>query len=494
MRIRIFLLGMLGCYASMHAMTDNPAEAPKPADAAQVSVAPQAPATPAPAAPVVQPAPQEQPVELTPQPVLEAQPIPAPAEPSIQIQPVTEPEQPQPVQEQPQQAPVPEIKPAEAEPKKEETVLQPASAPAVEQVEKKQGGRPRLQAVKTKIEQTNAAPSKKQSAESIVENPEPEKPKLAPKAKPTSIMPKLKKKAGSEEQAEQAAQERINIGEGISTIDVESGGNWLRKRIIWEDAQAKYEKIKAILAKILESRMDFFAHRSAVDRDLNLFFVDIGFAQGELEETVQDLLDSIEADRKKTQGMLDPQERDIREQLLNRKNEIEQLKADAKSIGELDNALDEALTQLLKQINLAASYESQAWKRFKDIGQELNDKKAKEHYAHIEAFEKSVQDIYQYINGPLLQYSEGLISKIREYMGSVKNRLEDIKNSGIELKKKLTEAEQAAQAKQVEQEQPKPQPKKPKAWYDSISFIWQYPLSFINKIWDWVFSWFGSKK
>ena len=45
-------------------------------------------------------------------------------------------------------------------------------------------------------------------------------------------------------------QENLNFGEGVDTIDVESGGNWLHKRVIWEDAQAKYEKIKNLLTGV----------------------------------------------------------------------------------------------------------------------------------------------------------------------------------------------------------------------------------------------------
>ena len=304
---------------------------------------------------------------------------------------------------------------------------------------------------------------------------------VSPVQAPQTAMPKSK---------EQEAKE-VPFEEGVDTLDVESGGNWLKKRVIWEDAQTLYEKIKNTLSAIFESRMEFFAKRADIDKELNYFFIDIGFAQGELEDTVQALLDLIEADRTQ-QGSLSSQERDIRDQLMNKKNEIEQLRADAKSIADLDTALDEALTQLLKQINLAATYEKQGWMKFKAIGQELDDKKARDDYAYIETAYKNIQAIQGYISSQLSDYSNSLLSKIHEYMNSIKSQLDDIKTSGIGLKQKLAELEDAKKKKEEESqrttEQEQPAKKKSTSWYNSVLNVVSYPFMQLKKFFVWIFS------
>ena len=229
---------------------------------------------------------------------------------------------------------------------------------------------------------------------------------------------------------------------------------------------------------------------------MNHFFVDIGFAQGELEEIMQSLLDLIELDRQQ-QGSLNAQERDIREKLVEKKNEIEQLRMDAKSIADLDSALDEALEQLVKQINLVASYEKDAWKRFKDIGQELNDKKAKEYYLHMDVDQKNIENIAAYINGALKQYVNNVLSKIDEYMGAIKTRLDTIKSSGIELKQKLSQLEQASQQQKAdelrqEQEALKKKPKQT-SWYDSVLSVLAYPFTMLALFGKWIMSFFKGK-
>ena len=56
---------------------------------------------------------------------------------------------------------------------------------------------------------------------------------------------------------------------GIDTLEVdEPGGNWLVKRMWWEKAEEKMERLDSVIDAIMESRMVFFEKRDKSDSEL----------------------------------------------------------------------------------------------------------------------------------------------------------------------------------------------------------------------------------
>ena len=286
----------------------------------------------------------------------------------------------------------------------------------------------------------------------------------------------------------------VDYGEGIDTIDIDSSGNWLQKRVIWEDAQDKYEEIKDLMNRVIDARMNFFTQRNSTDKTANLFFIDIGFAQGELEEIMDELLKEIEMERL-VEGDLDEAERNIKATLMEKKQEIEQLRLDLKSISELDEALDTALLELMKQINLCHDYEGQAWDKFKAIGQELDEQKAKEHYLYMDALLKNIQAIYQYISGPFNQYFSSSISKINSHMDTIKSSISSLQENGVALQKKIENGDpDKTQTDQAQADVTKSQSKT--GWFASIKGAVGSAVSWVRdtsyRSWTWATSWFQS--
>ena len=189
--------------------------------------------------------------------------------------------------------------------------------------------------------------------------------------------------------------------EGIDTLDVQGGGNWLLKRGWWEQAEKRYEKIKGLVNQVMDARMAFFGKRAELDRNvLDPFYAQIGLDQGKLEETITYLLDEMERGQKK-EGVLHEQERALSDVLAVQKKSLEQLILDVQAISKLDNSIDEAIAALNDQVNRARGYENQAWKNFKEISRELSDEKAKEFYYAIDTFYANIGDIYHYIQNDL---------------------------------------------------------------------------------------------
>jgi uncharacterized protein YoxC len=278
----------------------------------------------------------------------------------------------------------------------------------------------------------------------------------------------------------------VDYGSGIDTLTIESSGNWLKKRMIWEDAQLKFDKIRALVQQVLETRIDFFTKRSALDKELNAFFVEIGFVQGELEEIIDFLLQTIEQERKQ-QGGLGEKERNIQEKILEKKDELERLRQDMKAIAEFDEALDKALNQLVDQISRVTQYEKQGWERFKAIGQELDDVKAREYYAHMEAAYNNIEAVLNYIKNPFASYFTVVMQKISDAQATTKQRLQGLKQDGIELKKNLSHRTE---------EERQPLPNKPiqnNYWINTIAWLWRTPLSWLSSSMQWIKSLFKRK-
>jgi len=225
---------------------------------------------------------------------------------------------------------------------------------------------------------------------------------------------------------------------GLDTVSVrEPEGNWLLKRIWWEKAQKKYEKIKSVVSKILDKKLPFFQKGSAVERDvLEPFYIEVGLDQGQLQEVIADLFKEIEKEREED-IVLDKKEKDFLTTLNAEKQKVEQLKLDVAGIRKIDNALDYALENLENQINRSRRYEENAWQLFKGIAKELSHKKARELYYKMDALWENVQGIASYLNGAFLRHFDGLVETTKKQTGRIKNIAKDLKKKGVDLEKRF---------------------------------------------------------
>lgn len=232
---------------------------------------------------------------------------------------------------------------------------------------------------------------------------------------------------------------------GIDTADLqESQGNWLFKRIWWERAENKFEKIKNGLNEILESRHKFFNKRSDLDRTLiEPFYLTVGFSKIELQQLLNGLIKQVEDSKKKQESLENPNN-ELITTLTAYKNMLEQFNNSITTIIDLDTKIDEALTTLLNAINKVRGYEQQAWKLFKETARILDDKKARANYYQIDGLWKNLKQLQQYIG---CDYGTGfvkLINSLKKEIANAEQLLSMLKERKIDLKK---EAELVAQGK-----------------------------------------------
>lgn len=322
-----------------------------------------------------------------------------------------------PAQEQPSEQPV---TPSDAQqepavPDAQASVPESAPAPSEQEVsaqEPSQESQPAEVAAEVPAEAQAPVEQQKETA------PETTTPEVQPQPKPQPVMP-----------PDEIA--------GIDTVDLEDPqGNWLFKRVWWERAEAKYEKIRATVNKVLESRTGFFAMRSDVDKNiLDPFYIKIGFSQGELQVILSDLIAKLEQDKKPESRA----EHDKKEELIEKAQEdkklLMQLQQDIELVNKHDEAIDNALMQLIEQISRMRNYEQQAWQDFKDIARVLDDKKARELFYKVDNAWRNIQEIQTYIEQAFSTSFDKVVEQVKQQVERISNAVEMLKEKGIDLKK-----------------------------------------------------------
>ncbi len=265
---------------------------------------------------------------------------------------------------------------------------------------------------------------------------------------------------------------------GIDTMSLDNPqGNWLFKRIWWERAEDRYEKIRQLVDAIWEFRTKFFYERSKLDREvLDPFYISIGIDQGELEAILAEINEFLETQSTKQEDMSDD-ERLIYENYATQEEALRSLQNDVQTIGKLDKAVDDALRTLMDQINRVRQYETDAWKNFKEIAKILNDTKARELYFTIDGAAKNIKSISSYLEREFFTHFNKLITDAAQVVNRVQRQMDALKEKGIRFQRQTEILEQqrqqaAAQEEDEEDEDDEDVQPKPKlgwfAWIRSL--------------------------
>ncbi|TET36204.1 hypothetical protein E3J61_01030, partial [Candidatus Dependentiae bacterium] len=258
---------------------------------------------------------------------------------------------------------------------------------------------------------------------------------------------------GDEEPSEAPAEEpepKAELGPdeimGIDTVDLEDPqGNWLYKRVWWERAEAKYEKIRAAVTSVLEIRTKFFAKRAELDKKtLDPFYIKAGFSQGELKERLAEQIAQLEKD------IEDKSDVQRLEKLEADKLTLEDLQKEVAIVVKQDEEVENAIMMLVEQANKMRNYEQQAWQDFKNIARVLDDKKARELYYKVDGAWRNIQELKQYVENKFSTGFDQLVERVVQQVQKVDAAMQTLKEKGIELKR----AEQDADEDEDEAEEP----------------------------------------
>lgn len=236
------------------------------------------------------------------------------------------------------------------------------------------------------------------------------------------------------------AQELI----GIDTVNVdEPAGNWLYKRLYWERAEDKYQKIKELMGVIFEARTKFFEQRVKLDKDIFDPIYTLGsFRQGELSGILKELLEDIDK-KGKQKNEMDESARVLFAKVEANKERLEEVKKEIEFIGKIDNAVDEAITTLVGLLNQGRNFEMQAWGDFKAISRELSDKKARDFFYRIDTYWRNIKDIEVYVTTKLTEHMDYLAKSAQQHADGIKGLLKELEDQGFVLKEQINALEKS---------------------------------------------------
>lgn len=284
--------------------------------------------------------------------------------------------------------------------------------------------------------------------------------------KPAEIPSAPQEEAQQIPEREEPAEPEEDEIQGVDTMGLEEPrGNWLFKRIWWERAEGRYDKIRQTIDQINNVYLTFFAKRTELDKTvLDPFYSDIGFKQGELQGLLSELISNLERERQ-SEGMLSEERQELLATMQEDREFLQNLYRSSQNILLLDQTADKVLERVIEQKARVIHYEQEAWNYMREISRILSDKQARELYYKIDANWRNIKSIYQYLERDLQHYFNQLITDAKTQVQRIKESVQALKEKGFDLKTQAqkTVEEPAAPVEEEEEEIPvKPKPAKPK--------------------------------
>ncbi len=269
---------------------------------------------------------------------------------------------------------------------------------------------------------------------------------------------------------------------GLDTLNVDSSGNWLEKRIWYQKGEQLFEIIRGNIQKAADLRMKFVHEVNQVGHKIDEFYENVSFEKGEIDEMLAAVLQDLSHEQEIRTGDLSSSERTIKSKVQVEQKHFEVLSKDLKLIDDLDDQIDKTMMKAFKEIDTCRGLETRAWNNFKEIGLELDDKKARVLYYEMENFHKNIEQKMQYLQSNLLPYLQHqLISKVDETMTQIKSAIQIFDSKGLNLMKILkkdergdflilkerdeVQAQEQLQAKKAAEAKAK---KASSSWYEAI--------------------------
>lgn len=297
-------------------------------------------------------------------------------------------------------------------------------------------------AVENVTKEVSVATEATKAEEQKVEAPKVEEPQNEQTSPSTEPAPATDQKTEPkpDTSAEQSGQPEKKTDElvGIDTVNVdEASGNWLYKRLFWERAEDKYQKLKELVDAIMEARTKFFKGRVKLDKEIfDPIYTRTSYRGGELSSILKDLLEELQRMRERKHG-LDETERDLFAKIETNKERLEEFQAEIQFILKIDAAVDEAIDTLVNLINQARNFENQGWADFKAISRELSDKKARDLFYRIDTYWRNVKDIQVYVTTKLAEHMAYLEKTAKQHADKVNLLLDELEKQGFILKEQV---------------------------------------------------------
>lgn len=221
----------------------------------------------------------------------------------------------------------------------------------------------------------------------------------------------------------------------LDNTEIDSGGNWLNKRIWYERSQKMFDEIRVLVSTVTELRIQFSNEVNAVGQKIDTFFETVSFEQGELDDKFKEILVALEQ-KQKLVGDLVEEERTLQASVKETLPAVGQIEKNMKLLGEIDKKIDQTFLQACKTIDECREYETKSWDAFKTIAKELDDKKARNLYYQMNNYKENIDQKCTYLKSTLLPYLHNvLVAKIEKNIIAINSSIATLKTKGLDLEK-----------------------------------------------------------
>ena len=223
---------------------------------------------------------------------------------------------------------------------------------------------------------------------------------------------------------------------GLNTVDTDEEGNWLLKKLWWQEAKKAFTDLQLVNDNLLNIQFDYLTIKSNSERDFDNYWFKLGLDEVSLNDNLKSLYEKIE-NEKKARSDLSEAERIAKTKIEATEKELQSLTENLEKITQYQLQLDEVLKDLTKYLKTCRNYESTSWDLLQKIAQTLDDEKAREYYLQIEVDLKNSKNLSKYLEFDLKKYMNQIIENQNSSLNNLKEKLTSLSNMGYKLTKVL---------------------------------------------------------
>ena len=219
----------------------------------------------------------------------------------------------------------------------------------------------------------------------------------------------------------------------LDTMTIGVGGNWLQKRVYYEQASVLCEDIQTAVSACEDMRAQFWNELSDLEKNIEDFYKLASYDQGKLEEMLSSYASALSAQQERL-GDLSSDERAVQQTIVEEQATVKQI---GNSITVMDGISDKAydvMDKVNSTIDSCRSYQSKAWADFKSITQTLDDQKARTLYYNIETYSANIQAQLSYLTNTLFPFFQTTLGKeISNNISVIESAIADLQSKGVDL-------------------------------------------------------------
>jgi hypothetical protein len=219
----------------------------------------------------------------------------------------------------------------------------------------------------------------------------------------------------------------------LDTMTIGVGGNWLQKRVYYEQASVLCEEIQTLVSSCEDMRAQFWNELSSIEKNIENFYKLASYDQGKLDEMLSSYISALNAQQERM-GDLSSDERAIKQTIVDEQAVVKQIGASITVMDEMSNKAYDVMDDVNAIINTCRSYQSKAWADFKSITQTLDDQEARTLYYNIEMYCANVQAQLDFLSNTLFSFFQTTLGgKISDNISTVESALSSLESKGVTL-------------------------------------------------------------